>query len=69
MSAPVHLTSLFANHFKSKPEAAIINVTGGLAFVPAPMVATYSATKAFVHSFTVCDGITTALPHTAIAKG
>jgi uncharacterized oxidoreductase len=41
-------------HLKEKPHAAIVNVSFGLAFVPLVAAATYSATKAAVHSSTVC---------------
>jgi len=48
--APLHLTSLF----RSLPSLnTIINVTSGLAFVPLSKVAVYSATKAFMRSFTL----------------
>jgi len=36
-----------------KKEAAIINVTSGLAFTPMAIAPIYSATKAALHSFTV----------------
>jgi len=51
--APVHLTMLFVPHFLTQPDAAIINVTSGLSFVPFSLVATYAATKAGLHSFTM----------------
>jgi uncharacterized oxidoreductase len=51
--APVHLTSLFAQHFKQKDEAAIINISSGLAFTPMASVAVYGATKAAIHSITL----------------
>ncbi|MGW6908013.1 SDR family oxidoreductase [Streptomyces sp. NPDC054940] len=34
-----------------KPDAAVINVTSALAFVPLPITPTYNATKAALHSF------------------
>jgi uncharacterized oxidoreductase len=48
--APIHLTTLFAN---LKSLRTIINVTSGLAFIPFSKVAVYSATKAFMRSFTL----------------
>jgi len=50
IEAPIHLTSLFAGLSSLK---TLINVTSGLAFVPASKIAVYSATKAFFHSFTL----------------
>lgn len=50
ITAPVHLTALFAG---LKSLTSIINVTSGLAFVPFTKVPVYSATKAFFHSFTL----------------
>lgn len=51
--APVHLASLFVPILKGKPNAAIINITSGLAFVPIAMMAIYCATKAAMHSLTL----------------
>lgn len=51
--APVHLASLFAGHLASKPEAAIINISSGLAFVPLAFMPVYCATKAAIHSLTM----------------
>jgi uncharacterized oxidoreductase len=49
--APVHLATLFAN---LRSLTTIINVTSGLAFIPFSKVGVYSATKAFMRSFTLC---------------
>jgi uncharacterized oxidoreductase len=51
--APVHLAALFISHLKSKKEAAIINITSGLAFSPLAIVPVYCATKAALHSVTL----------------
>ncbi len=53
LTAPVHLASLFAEHFRRSAEAAIINVSSGLAFVPLAAVPVYCATKAAIHSITM----------------
>ncbi|KAG9120144.1 hypothetical protein FRC07_004497 [Ceratobasidium sp. 392] len=49
----VHLCALFVPHLKQKDNACIMNVTSGLGYVPSKHVPVYSATKAFVHSFTL----------------
>jgi len=51
--APVHLSSLFLPQLAAQPESAIINVSSGLAFVPAVFAPIYAATKAALHSFTM----------------
>jgi uncharacterized oxidoreductase len=51
--APIHLTSLFADHLSRKDEAAIINISSGLAFVPIAFMPVYCATKAAIHSITL----------------
>ncbi|WP_301170114.1 SDR family oxidoreductase [Brevibacillus nitrificans] len=53
IEAPIHLSMLFTPYFATKKEAAIINVTSGLAFTPAAIAPIYSATKAALHSFTM----------------
>ncbi|WP_040203472.1 SDR family oxidoreductase [Neobacillus jeddahensis] len=53
IEAPFHLSMLFAPFFAKKEEAAIMNVTSGLAFTPMAIAPIYSATKAALHSFTV----------------
>lgn len=51
--APIHLSSLFTQHLSSKKEAAIINISSGLAFVPIAFMPVYCATKAAIHSITL----------------
>jgi len=50
IEAPLHLTALFSQLPELK---TLVNVSSGLAFVPASKIAVYSATKAFLHSFTL----------------
>ncbi|MFB5268261.1 SDR family oxidoreductase [Paenibacillus enshidis] len=52
LSAPIHLTRLFAPHLLKQKEAAILNVTSGLAHVPLAAAPVYSSTKAALHSYT-----------------
>lgn len=49
---PIRLIDALIDHLSAQPDAAIVNVTSGLAFVPLPMTATYCATKAAIHSYT-----------------
>jgi uncharacterized oxidoreductase len=51
--APIHLSAYFIPLLLKKKEAAIINVSSGLGFVPIASMPVYCATKAAVHSFTV----------------
>jgi uncharacterized oxidoreductase len=51
--APVHLSLLLLPHLRTRPRAAIVNVTSGLAFVPVAFAPVYCATKAALHSFTL----------------
>lgn len=53
LNGPVRMVKQFLPHLKSKPTAAIVNVTSGLAFVPLPMSPVYCATKAGLHSYTL----------------
>ena len=50
---PIHLTSLFIPHLLKQKQAAIVNVTSGLAYVPFPSGPVYSATKAGLHQYTL----------------
>jgi uncharacterized oxidoreductase len=51
--APLHLSSMLAAHLQTRPNAAIINVSSGLAFVPIAYMPVYCATKAALHSLTL----------------
>jgi len=51
--APLHLSSLFAQHLSQQKEAAIINISSGLAFVPLAFMPVYCATKAAIHSLSL----------------
>jgi uncharacterized oxidoreductase len=51
--APVHLSALFAPLLAEKNEAAIVNVTSGLGFVPLAGVPLYAASKSALHSFSI----------------
>ncbi|SFK12649.1 uncharacterized oxidoreductase [Sphingomonas sp. NFR04] len=50
---PIRLTNALIDDLVAAPDAAIVNVTSGLAFVPLVIAATYNATKAAIHSYTV----------------
>ncbi|PKB19458.1 putative oxidoreductase [Novosphingobium kunmingense] len=51
--APIRLTDALIEHLSAQQDAAIVNTTSGLAFVPLPKAPTYSATKAALHSYSV----------------
>ncbi|GAA3312914.1 SDR family oxidoreductase [Arthrobacter ramosus] len=48
----IRMTYAFLPHLVTKDDAAVLNVTSALAFVPFPITPTYNATKAALHSFT-----------------
>lgn len=52
LSAPARLTSGLLRRLKRQPEAAIVNVTSGLALAPSTGGAVYCASKAGLRSFT-----------------
>lgn len=49
LKACVHLSALFIPFFMEKKEAAIVNVSSGLGFVPLAIMPVYCATKAALH--------------------
>src|SRR5260370_14749112 len=52
LSGPIRMVKQFLSHLKTKSEAAIANVSSGLAFVPLTISPVYCATKPGPHSFT-----------------
>lgn len=53
LTSTVHLSAYFIPSFMKQREAAIINVTSGLGFVPIAIIPVYCATKAALHSFSI----------------
>ncbi|MFF0508846.1 SDR family oxidoreductase [Streptomyces fimicarius] len=49
---PIRLIAAFIEQLRSRPQATIITVSSGLAFVPLARTATYSASKAAIHALT-----------------
>jgi uncharacterized oxidoreductase len=53
LNAPICLSALFIPHLMKQKEAAIINISSGLGFVPIAIMPVYCATKAATHSFSL----------------
>lgn len=53
LEAPIVLTGLFIPYLIGRKEAAIINISSGLGFVPAARMPVYSASKAGIHAFSM----------------
>lgn len=53
VKGPIWMTDAFLARLKEKREAAIVNVSSGLAFVPLPISPIYSSTKAALHFYTL----------------
>ena len=51
LNGPIRMAGQFLPHLLRRGEAAIVNVSSALAFVPLPLSPVYSATKAALHSF------------------
>lgn len=52
LTGPIRMVQRFLPHLSAQPEAAIVNVSSGLAFVPFPAAPIYSAAKAGLHAYT-----------------
>ncbi|MGN6499454.1 MAG: SDR family oxidoreductase [Tsuneonella sp.] len=52
LNSPIRLTAALVDRLKQRPEAAIVNVTSGLAIAPNTGSAVYCATKAALRSYT-----------------
>jgi uncharacterized oxidoreductase len=50
---PIRLTAAFLPHLAARPDATLVNVSSGLAFVPMVRFPVYCATKAALHSWTL----------------
>jgi uncharacterized oxidoreductase len=50
---PIRLTAALLPLLQSQPQAAILTVSSGLAFVPLAKTPTYCATKSAIHSYSV----------------
>jgi len=50
---PIRMVDAFVEHLAAQADAAIVNTTSGLAFVPLVGTPSYSASKAALHSWTV----------------
>lgn len=50
--APIRLTTSLLPLLQRQPQATVMTVSSGLAFVPMALTATYCATKAAIHSWT-----------------
>jgi uncharacterized oxidoreductase len=53
LKAPVHLAAMFVPHLMAQKEAAIVNISSGLGFIPIAFMPVYCATKAALHSFSL----------------
>ena len=54
LNGPIQLVQEFLPLLKSRPDALIVNVSSGLAYIPFPLSPIYSASKAGLHAFTQC---------------
>ncbi len=53
LTGTIQLSAYFIPTFMKREEAAIVNVSSGLAFIPLAVMPVYCATKAAIHSFSV----------------
>jgi uncharacterized oxidoreductase len=54
LNGPLRMTQQFVAFLLKQPQALIVNVSSGLAFVPFPAAPVYSASKAALHAYTQC---------------
>ena len=52
LSGPIKMIQQFLPHLKNQREAAIVNVTSGIALIPFPLAPVYGATKSGLRSYT-----------------
>ena len=52
LSGPIRMVQAFLPHLKTKSNAAIVNVTSGLALIPFPLTPVYGATKSGLRFYT-----------------
>ncbi len=64
LCGPVQMVQAFLPQLKTCPDALIVNVSSGLAFVPFPLSPVYSAAKAGLHAYTRC--LRAQLAHTSV---
>ena len=53
LSGPIRMVQQFLPHLKKQHNAAILNVSSGIAYVPSPISPIYSASKSGLHFYTV----------------
>jgi uncharacterized oxidoreductase len=53
LTAPIQLSALLIPHLRRQKQAAIVNISSGLAFTPLAAVPVYCATKAAIHSLSL----------------
>ena len=54
LNGPIWMIQQFIGHLRARPNALIVNVSSGLAFVPFPAAPIYCAAKAALHAYTKC---------------
>jgi uncharacterized oxidoreductase len=64
LMGPIRMVQQFLSHLKSKPNAAIMNVTSGIALMSFPIAPVYSASKSGLRSYT--QSLRVQLKHTTI---